>query len=340
MSTSLSRVFFGATATAPSRARTNRSPARHRGASLLPGSRAAPSSFAFRARAPGAPRVSALGVGVARHRAKSLTRSRPRGPVAPRASVAVPRRPPPRAPPRAPPKSPPPPPRPPSRGAATNVAVTGGSFWGYFLSFLFGGVFFSTALGRRRPLHLHRCLQRPTRVARLPVPLQSRVGAHRADRRRGEGVAPGGGSDVCGHEKSPRGGLRGDEEGGERVASRVQSGARLLRRRRRYSRPEDGAVRHRPHDARTHRRQAGAVARAVHLHREAPEREAYDSSTVAAGRAAPLLTGARFYDVGDGAMAFDVDVKWVSDITADMDVVPAMGLPAEGLARVRFSSTT
>jgi hypothetical protein len=31
--------------------------------------------------------------------------------------------------------------------AAATVAATGGSFWGYFLSFLFGGVFFSTALG-------------------------------------------------------------------------------------------------------------------------------------------------------------------------------------------------
>ena len=57
--------------------------------------------------------------------------------------------------------------------------------------------------------------------------------------------------------------------------------------------------------------------------------------SVAAGKAAPLLTGARFYDVGETAMAFDVDVKWISDINADMDVVPAMGLPAENCARAR-----
>jgi hypothetical protein len=56
--------------------------------------------------------------------------------------------------------------------------------------------------------------------------------------------------------------------------------------------------------------------------------------SVTAGKAAPLLTGARFYDVGEDDMAFDVDVTWESDIEAGMDVVPAMGLPAEGLARV------
>ena len=39
-------------------------------------------------------------------------------------------------------------------------------------------------------------------------------------------------------------------------------------------------------------------------------------------------------------MAFDVDVTWESDIEAGMDVVPAMGLPAEGLARVRFDPTS
>ena len=43
------------------------------------------------------------------------------------------------------------------------------------------------------------------------------------------------------------------------------------------------------------------------------------------GTAAPLLTGAA-YDVGDRAMAFDVDVKWTSEVTATMDVVPEMGL--------------
>ena len=35
--------------------------------------------------------------------------------------------------------------------AAATVAATGGSFWGYFLSFLFGGVFFSTADGPGSP---------------------------------------------------------------------------------------------------------------------------------------------------------------------------------------------
>ena len=267
-----SRVFFGATATAPSRARTNRSPARHRGASLLPGSRAAPSSFAFRARAPGAPRVSALGVGVARHRAKSLTRSRPRGPVAPRASVAVPA-------------------AAAAAGAAevaasttatavagvaTNVAVTGGSFWGYFLSFLFGGVFFSTALGVAA-LFISIGASNVQRAWRVFQFLSSRVWALIAQTAVAVKASLQAEGEAFADRESPRGGLRGDEEGGERVASRVQSGARLLRRRRRYSRPEDGAVRHRPHDARTHRRQAGAVARAVHLRREAPEREAHDS---------------------------------------------------------------
>jgi len=61
---------------------------------------------------------------------------------------------------------------------------------------------------------------------------------------------------------------------------------------------------------------------------------------VKAGTAAPLLTGARFYDVGDRAMAFDVDVKWTSEVTATMDVVPAMGILTDlggdlgGLTRV------
>jgi hypothetical protein len=49
---------------------------------------------------------------------------------------------------------------------------------------------------------------------------------------------------------------------------------------------------------------------------------------VDAGKSAPLLTGARFYDVGESAMAFDMDMEWKSDITASMDVVPAVGLPA------------
>ena len=52
------------------------------------------------------------------------------------------------------------------------------------------------------------------------------------------------------------------------------------------------------------------------------------------------FTGARFYDVGDGAMAFDVDAPWVSDITADMDVVPLLGLPRRGLRGFPFSSAT
>ena len=61
---------------------------------------------------------------------------------------------------------------------------------------------------------------------------------------------------------------------------------------------------------------------------------------VKAGTAAPLLTGARFYDVADRAMAFDVDVKWTSEVTATMDVVPEMGLLTDlggdlgGLTRV------
>ncbi len=54
---------------------------------------------------------------------------------------------------------------------------------------------------------------------------------------------------------------------------------------------------------------------------------------VNAGKSAPLLTGARFYDVGEETMAFDLDMKWSSDVTADMEVVPAMGLPGD-LAKV------
>ena len=334
MSTSLSRVFFGATATAPSGARTNRSPARHRGASLLPGSRAAPSSFAFRARAPGAPRVSALGVGVARHRAKSLTRSRPRGPVAPRASVAVPAA---------------------AAaagtatgaaeaaasttatavaGAATNVAVTGGSFWGYFLSFLFGGVFFSTALGVAA-LFISIGASNVQRAWRVFQFLSSRVWALIAQ----TAVAVKASLQAEGQTFADT--RKVLEEGYAATKKEVNESLRAFNQERDFYAAAVGIPGLRTAQyvidhmmpgliaAKLERSLAQSISIVKH-----PNVKRMILKSVAAGRAAPLLTGARFYDVGDGAMAFDVDVKWVSDITADMDVVPAMGLPAEGLARV------
>ena len=330
MSTSLSRVFFGATATAPSRARTNRSPARHRGASLLPGSCAAPSSFAVRARAPGAPRVSALGVGVARHRAKSLTRSRPRGPVAPRASVAVPA-------------------AAAAAGAAevaasttatavagvaTNVAVTGGSFWGYFLSFLFGGVFFSTALGVAA-LFISIGASNVQRAWRVFQFLSSRVWVLIAQ----TAVAVKASLQAEGETLADT--RKVLEEGYAATKKEVNESLRAFNQERDFYAAAVGIPGLRTAQyvidhmmpgliaAKLERSLAQSISVVKH-----PNVKRMILKSVAAGRAAPLLTGARFYDVGDGAMAFDVDVKWVSDITADMDVVPAMGLPAEGLARV------
>ena len=282
-----------------------------------------------RARA-GAPRVSALGVGVARHRAKSLTRSRPRGPVAPRASVAVPA-------------------AAAAAGAAevaasttatavagvaTNVAVTGGSFWGYFLSFLFGGVFFSTALGVAA-LFISIGASNVQRAWRVFQFLSSRVWALIAQ----TAVAVKASLQAEGETFADT--RKVLEEGYAATKKEVNESLRAFNQERDFYAAAVGIPGLRTAQyvidhmmpgliaAKLERSLAQSISVVKH-----PNVKRMILKSVAAGRAAPLLTGARFYDVGDGAMAFDVDVKWVSDITADMDVVPAMGLPAEGLARV------
>ena len=343
MATPLSRAFLGATATAPSGARTNRSSARHRSASLLPGSRAASSSFAFRARAPGAPRLSApgvgVGVGVARHRTVPLTRSRPRGPVAPRASVAVPAA---------------------AAaagaaanaaagaaaeaaasttaaavaGAATTVAATGGSFWGYFLSFLFGGVFFSTALGVAA-LFISVGTSNVQRAWRVFQFLSSRVWALVAQ----TAVAVKASLQAEGQTFADT--RKVLEEGFAATKKEVDESLRAFNQERDFYAAAVGIPGLRTAQYVIDHMMPGLIAAKLEQSLaqsisdvKHPNVKRMILKSVAAGRAAPLLTGARFYDVGDEAMAFDVDVKWVSDITAGMDVVPAMGLPAEGLARV------
>ena len=55
---------------------------------------------------------------------------------------------------------------------------------------------------------------------------------------------------------------------------------------------------------------------------------------VNAGKSAPLLTGARFYDVGEETMAFDLDMKWSSDVTRGHGGRARDGPPPGTLAKV------
>jgi hypothetical protein len=218
--------------------------------------------------------------------------------------------------------------------AAATVAATGGSFWGYFLSFLFGGVFFSTALGVATIFISvgSANVQRAWRVFRF---LASRVWKL-----------------VAATFESVRLSLKAEdqtwndtravlEEGLAKTKKEVDESLRAFNEEKDFYAAAVGVPGLRTAQYVIDHMMPGLIAAKLEAslsqsiaNVKHPNVKRMILKSVTAGKAAPLLTGARFYDVGENDMAFDVDVTWESDIEAGMDVVPAMGLPAEGLARV------
>tara|TARA_B110000977_G_scaffold82558_1_gene110298 strand:- start:1957 stop:3762 length:1806 start_codon:yes stop_codon:yes gene_type:complete len=218
--------------------------------------------------------------------------------------------------------------------AATTVAATGGSFWGYFFSFLFGGVFFSTALGVATIFISvgSSNVQRAWRVFKF---LSSRVWTL-----------------VLATIQAVKASLDNKEkdwddtkavlaEGLKKTKAEVDESLRAFNEEKDFYAAAVGVPGLRTAQYVIDHMMPGLIAAKLEQSLEKsianvkhPNVKRMILKSVTAGRAAPLLTGARFYDVGDEDMAFDVDVSWESEIEAGMDVVPAMGLPAEGLARV------
>jgi hypothetical protein len=219
--------------------------------------------------------------------------------------------------------------------AATTAATTaGGSFWGYFLSFIFGGVFFSTALGIAA-LFISVGSENIRRAWRVFQFLSSRVLALVSQTFAAV-------RESLSDEKETLADTRKVLADGFAATKReVDESLRAFNQERDFYAAAVGIPGLRTAQylidhmmpgliaAKLEQSLAQSISNATH-----PNVKKMILKSVAAGKAAPLLTGARFYDVGETAMAFDVDVKWISDINANMDVVPAMGLPAEGLARV------
>jgi len=217
---------------------------------------------------------------------------------------------------------------------AATVAATGGSFWGYFLSFLLGGVFFSTALGVAtifisvgsanvaRAWRVFRFLA--SRVWKLVTATFSAVRASlRAEDQTWTDTRAVLEEGLIKTKKEVDESLRAFNEEKDFYAAAVGvPGLRTAQYVIDHMMP--GLI-----AAKLEASLAQSIANVKH-----PNVKRMILKSVTAGKAAPLLTGARFYDVGENDMAFDVDVTWESDIEAGMDVVPAMGLPAEGLARV------
>ena len=218
--------------------------------------------------------------------------------------------------------------------AAATVAATGGSFWGYFLSFLFGGVFFSTALGVAT-IFISVGSANVARAWRVFRFLASRVW-----------------SLVAATFVAVRASLRAEdqtwtdtravlEEGLIKTKKEVDESLRAFNEEKDFYAAAVGVPGLRTAQYVIDHMMPGLIAAKLEASLSQsiasvkhPNVKRMILKSVTAGKAAPLLTGARFYDVGENDMAFDVDVTWESDIEAGMDVVPAMGLPAEGLARV------
>ena len=221
--------------------------------------------------------------------------------------------------------------------ATTGATTAGGSFWGYFLSFIFGGVFFSTALGIAA-LFISVGSENVRRAWRVFQFLSSRVLALVSQTFAAV-------RESLSDEKETLADTRKVlAEGFAATKREVDESLRAFNQERDFYAAAVGIPGLRTAQylidhmmpgliaAKLEKSLAQSISNASH-----PNVKKMILKSVAAGKAAPLLTGARFYDVGETAMAFDVDVKWISDINADMDVVPAMGLPAEGLARVPVS---
>ena len=218
--------------------------------------------------------------------------------------------------------------------AAATVAATGGSFWGYFLSFLFGGVFFSTALGVAT-IFISVGSSNVARAWRVFRFLASRVW-----------------SLVAATFAAVRASLKAEdqtwtdtravlEEGLIKTKKEVDESLRAFNEEKDFYAAAVGVPGLRTAQYVIDHMMPGLIAAKLEAslsqsiaNVKHPNVKRMILKSVTAGKAAPLLTGARFYDVGEDDMAFDVDVTWESDIEAGMDVVPAMGLPAEGLARV------
>ena len=218
--------------------------------------------------------------------------------------------------------------------AAATVAATGGSFWGYFLSFLFGGVFFSTALGVAT-IFISVGSSNVARAWRVFRFLASRVW-----------------SLFAATFAATRASLKAEdqtwtdtravlEEGLIKTKKEVDESLRAFNEEKDFYAAAVGVPGLRTAQYVIDHMMPGLIAAKLEAslsqsiaNVKHPNVKRMILKSVTAGKAAPLLTGARFYDVGEDDMAFDVDVTWESDIEAGMDVVPAMGLPAEGLARV------
>ena len=218
--------------------------------------------------------------------------------------------------------------------AAATVAATGGAVWGYFLSFLFGGVFFSTALGVAT-IFISVGSSNVARAWRVFRFLASRVW-----------------SLVAATFAAVRASLKAEdqtwtdtravlEEGLIKTKKEVDESLRAFNEEKDFYAAAVGVPGLRTAQYVIDHMMPGLIAAKLEAslsqsiaNVKHPNVKRMILKSVTAGKAAPLLTGARFYDVGEDDMAFDVDVTWESDIEAGMDVVPAMGLPAEGLARV------
>ena len=218
--------------------------------------------------------------------------------------------------------------------AAATVAATGGSFWGYFLSFLFGGVFFSTALGVATIFISvgSANVQRAWRVFRFLASRVWKLVAATFDAVR---------LSLKAEDQTWNDTRAVLEEGLAKTKKEVDESLRAFNEEKDFYAAAVGVPGLRTAQYVIDHMMPGLIAAKLEASLSQsiasvkhPNVKRMILKSVTAGKAAPLLTGARFYDVGENDMAFDVDVTWESDIEAGMDVVPAMGLPAEGLARV------
>ena len=218
--------------------------------------------------------------------------------------------------------------------ATATVVATGGSFWGYFFSFLFGGVFFSTALGVAT-IFISVGSANVAKAWRVFKFLSSRVWTLVLATIKAVKVSINNKDQTFADTKAVF------QEGLQKTKKEVDESLRAFNEEKDFYAAAVGVPGLRTAQyvidhmmpgllaAKLEQSLSQSIANVKH-----PNVKRMILKTVTAGKAAPLLTGARFYDVGDDDMAFDVDVSWESDIQAGMDVVPAMGLLAEGLARV------
>ena len=218
--------------------------------------------------------------------------------------------------------------------ASSVTTASGGSFWGYVFSFLLGGMFFSTAFGVaalfisvggdnvRRAFRVFQFLA--SRVWTLVVKTAEAVKKSLQTE----------GSTLADTRKVLEAGLAETQR-------EVEESLKAFNQERDFYAAAVGLPGLRTAQYVLDHMMKGLIAQKLEESLANSIRETKHPNvkrvflkSVNAGRSAPLLTGARFYDVGEDAMAFDVDMKWQSDVTATMDVEPAMGFPTGGLARV------